>query len=190
MGWGGGIRQVISGDVDGLYGGDGSLLGGGDPLLHTAHVSGQGGLVTHGGGDTTKQGGHFRTSLGESENVVNEEQHVLSLLITEIFSNSQSSESNTSSGAGGFVHLTVDKSDLGGFVLQADDTSLNHLMIQIISLTGSFSDSGKDGVTSMSLGDVVDQFHDQNGLADSGSAEQTNLTSLGVGSEQIYDLAH
>ena len=126
--------------------------------------------------------------LCESENVVNEEQDILSLLITEIFSHSQSSESNTSSGAGGFVHLTVDKSDLGGFILQTDDTSLNHLMIQIIALTGSFSDSGKDGVTTMSLGDVVDQFHDQDGLADSGSAEETNLTSLGVGSEQIYDL--
>ena len=31
-----------------LYGGDGSLLGGGDPLLHAAHVRGQGRLVAHG----------------------------------------------------------------------------------------------------------------------------------------------
>merc|ERR1719282_1521574 len=105
-GGGGGICQVVGGDVDGLHGGDGSLLGGGDPLLHPAHVSGQGGLVTHGGGDTTKQGGHFGTSLCESENVVNEKQDILSLLITEIFSHSESSESNTSSGAGRFVHLT------------------------------------------------------------------------------------
>ena len=29
----GGIRQIISGHVDGLHGGDGTLLGGGDTLL-------------------------------------------------------------------------------------------------------------------------------------------------------------
>ena len=46
-----------------LYGGDGSLLGGGDPLLHAAHVRGQGWLVAHSGGDTTEQGGHLRTGL-------------------------------------------------------------------------------------------------------------------------------
>ena len=32
-GGGGGIGQVVSGHVDGLHGGDGTLLGGGDSLL-------------------------------------------------------------------------------------------------------------------------------------------------------------
>ncbi len=49
--------------VQHLYWGDGSLLCGGDPLLHAAHVRGKGGLVTHSGGNTTQQGGHLRTSL-------------------------------------------------------------------------------------------------------------------------------
>ena len=51
--------------------GDGSLLGGGDTLLHAAHVRGQGGLVTHGGGDTTQQSGHLRTSLNDKYIVLN-----------------------------------------------------------------------------------------------------------------------
>ena len=29
---------------------------------------------------------------------------------------------------------------------------------------------------------------DQNGLADTGTAEQTDLTALGVGADQIHDL--
>ena len=62
-GGGGGVSQVVSGHVDGLDRGDGALLGGGDPLLHAAHVRGQGGLVTHGRGDTTQQGRHLGTSL-------------------------------------------------------------------------------------------------------------------------------
>ncbi len=62
-GGGGGISQIVGGHVDGLHGGDGALLGGGDTLLHGAHVGGQGGLVAHGGGDAAKQGGHLGTGL-------------------------------------------------------------------------------------------------------------------------------
>ena len=40
----------------------------------------------------------------------------------------------------------------------------------------------------MGLGDVVDQLHDEDGLADTGTSEQTDLASLGVGGEQINDL--
>lgn len=79
-GSGGGISQVVSGDVDGLDGGDGTLLGGGDTLLHDTHVDGESGLVTDGRGDTTEQGGHLRTGLGETENVVNEEEDCRSKL--------------------------------------------------------------------------------------------------------------
>ncbi len=43
--------------------GDGALLGGGDPLLHAAHVGGQGGLVAHSGGNTAQKGRHLGTSL-------------------------------------------------------------------------------------------------------------------------------
>ena len=99
--------------------------------------------------------------LSESEDVVNEEQHVLSLLVTEVLGHSQSSQSNTGTGAGGLVHLTVDKGDLGGLVLQADDAALNHLVVQVVTLTGPLALSGKDGVTSVSLGHVVDQLHDE-----------------------------
>ena len=59
----GGVSQVISRDVDGLDRGNGSLLGGGDSLLHASHVSGQGWLVAHSGRNTTQQSRHFGTSL-------------------------------------------------------------------------------------------------------------------------------
>lgn len=40
----------------------------------------------------------------------------------------------------------------------------------------------------MSLGDVVDELHDEHGLSDSGSSEQSDFSSLGVGGHQIDDL--
>ena len=79
------IGQIVSGHVDGLYGGDGSLGGRGDSFLHRTHVGGEGGLVAHGGGDTAEQGGYFGTGLSEAENVVDEEEYVLSFDVAEIF---------------------------------------------------------------------------------------------------------
>ena len=40
----------------------------------------------------------------------------------------------------------------------------------------------------MRLGDVVDQLHDEDGLADSGAAKETDLTTLWVGGDQVDDL--
>merc|ERR1711975_108468 len=55
-------------------------------------------------------------------------------------------------GTWGFVHLSVHKGDLGCLVLQGNDTSFNHLIVQIVTLTGSFSYSSKYRVTSLSIG--------------------------------------
>jgi hypothetical protein len=40
----------------------------------------------------------------------------------------------------------------------------------------------------VSLGDVVNQLHDEHGLADTGTTEKTNLTTLGVRSQKINNL--
>merc|ERR1740123_2985867 len=187
-GGGGGVSQVVSGHVDGLDRCDGSLLGGGDTLLHGSHVSGQGWLVSDSGWDTSEQGGHLGTGLGEPEDVVDEEEHVLALLVTEVLSHGQTGQSNTGTGARGLVHLAVHEGDLGGLVLEGDDTALNHLVVEIVALPGPLADAGEHRETTVGLGNVVDQLHDKHSLADSGAAEETNLTSLAVGGEQVDDL--
>merc|ERR1712055_1098109 len=184
----GGVSQVVSGHVDGLHRCDGSLLGGGDTLLHGTHVSGQGGLVTDSRGDTTEQGRHLGTSLGEPEDVVDEEQHVLTLLVAEVLSHGQTSQGNTGTGTRGLVHLSVHQGDLGGLVLEGDDTTLNHLVVQIVALPGPLADTGEHGETTVSLGNVVDQLHDKHSLADTSAAEKTDLTSLTVRGKQVDDL--
>jgi hypothetical protein len=64
-GGGRGISQIVSGHVDGLDGGNGSLGGGGDTLLHDTHIDGEGGLVTDSGGNTSEKRRHLRSGLGE-----------------------------------------------------------------------------------------------------------------------------
>jgi peptide chain release factor 1 len=181
------IGQIISRDVDGLDGSDGTLLGSGNTLLQGTHISGKGGLVTDSGGNTTQKGRHLGTGLSETENVVNEEQHILTLLITEVLSNGKTSKSDTGTGSRGLVHLTEDKSDLG-LTLKVNDTSLLHLTVQIVTLTGSLTDTGENRETTMGLGNVVNQLLNENGLTDTGTTEETNLTTTGVGGKEIDNL--
>merc|ERR1719163_1443097 len=65
-------------------------------LLEPSKISSQGWLITDSGWDTSKKGRHLRVSLGESEDVVNKEKHILSLEVTEVLGDCKSGKSNTS----------------------------------------------------------------------------------------------
>lgn len=181
------VSQVIGWDVDSLDRGNGTLLGGGNSLLQGTHIGGQGWLVTDSRWNTTQQGGHLGTSLSESENVVNEQQHILTFFVSEVFSNGQTGQSNSSSGSWWLVHLTENQGDLG-VTLEVDDTGLLHFTVQIVTLSGSLTDTGENGETTVGLGNVVNQLLDEHGLTDTGTTEQTNLTTSGVRGQQVDNL--
>jgi hypothetical protein len=67
---------------------------------------------------------------------------------------SQTSKGDTGTGTRGLVHLTEDKSDLG-LAIKLNDGSLLHLVVQIVTLTGTLTDTGEDGETTVGLGNVV-----------------------------------
>jgi peptide chain release factor 1 len=68
------------------------------------------------------------------------------------------------------------------------NAALDHFVIEVVSFARALADAGEHRITAVRLGDVVDQFHDQHGLADAGAAEQADLAALGVRREQIDDL--
>ncbi|RUS14931.1 hypothetical protein BC938DRAFT_477160 [Jimgerdemannia flammicorona] len=185
-GWGG-IGQIVCGYVHGLNGGDGTLLGGGDTFLHTALLRLRSGLVTDSRGDTTQQGRHLGTGLSEPEDVVDEKQHILAFLVAEIFGDGQASEGDTSTGTWGLVHLTEHKGALG-ITLELDDTSLQHFVVQIVTLTGALADTAEDGETTVSLGNIVDELLNQHSLADTSTTKQANLATTDIRSQQVDDL--
>ena len=101
-GGGRGVGEIVGGHVDGLDRGDGALGGGGDALLQRAHVGGKSGLVAHGGGDAAQQGGHLGARLGEAEDVVDEEEHVLALDVAEVLGDGEGGERARAPG-GSFI---------------------------------------------------------------------------------------
>mmetsp|Transcript_1894 Transcript_1894/g.4937 ORF Transcript_1894/g.4937 Transcript_1894/m.4937 type:complete len:420 (+) Transcript_1894:579-1838(+) len=189
-GGGRGVRQIVGGHVDGLHAGDGALLGGGDALLEAAQIGGQGGLVADGGGDAAQQRRHLRVGLREAEDVVHKQQHVLALEVTEVLGDGQAGERHAGAGTRGLVHLAVHQGALGlvRLVAELDHARLNHLVVQVVALAGALAHAGKHGETTVALGDVVDELHDEHGLADAGAAKQANLSAASVGRQQVHDL--
>lgn len=186
-GGGGGIGDIIGRDVDGLDGGNGTLGGGGNTLLEHTKILSEGGLVTDGGGNTAEEGRHLRVGLGEAENVVNEEKHILALDITEVLGHGESGLGNTGTGTRGLVHLSVDQDALG-LASKVNNLGLHHFEVEIGTLTSTLADTSEDGETTVTLGDVVNKLHNDDGLADTSTSEETNLTSLAVGENEINDL--
>jgi hypothetical protein len=61
---------------------------------------------------------------------------------------------DTGTGTWGLVHLSEHQGDLG-LAVKLNDGSLLHLVVQIVTLTGTLTDTGEDGETTVGLGDVV-----------------------------------
>ncbi|MEY3492419.1 MAG: hypothetical protein RL309_1547 [Verrucomicrobiota bacterium] len=61
-------------------------------------------------------------------------------------------------------------------------------MVKVIAFTGALTDAGEDGETALLHRDVIDEFHDDDGLADAGTTERTDLTALDEGTDEVDDL--
>jgi hypothetical protein len=70
---------------------DGTAIGRRDPLLQIAHLRGKVRLISDRGRHAPQQCRYFGTGLREPENIVDEEQNVLSFFIAEILSHSYAS---------------------------------------------------------------------------------------------------
>ena len=183
------VGEVVRRNVDGLHRGHRPLLGRGDALLEFPHLGGEVGLITHRGGHSPEQRRNLGAGLGESENIVDEEQHVLAFGVPEVLCNREAREADAEPRARGLGHLAVDQGGLRIFpAVGVDDAGLGHFDPQVVALTGAFSDTGEDRKASVLERHVVDQLHDDHGLADASAAEQTGLAALGVGLEKIDDL--
>ena len=181
------ICNIICWHVDGLHGGDGPLLGGGNALLEHSQVLGERRLVPDGGRDTAEERGHLGVRLCEAENVVNEEEHVLVLDVTEVLGHGERALRDARTGAGWLVHLAVDEHALG-LALEVDDFGCHHFEVEICALARALADTGEHRETAVALGDVVDELHNDDSLSDAGAPEEPDLSSLAVWENEVDDL--
>ncbi len=72
-------------------------------------------------------------------------------------------------------------------VVLLDDARFHHFVVKVVSFACTLPDAAEDRDAAVRFGDVVDQFHDRDRLADAGAAEQTDFTAFGVGAEKVDD---
>jgi hypothetical protein len=73
-------------------------------------------------------------------------------------------------------------------VVDVDDAGFDELVVEVVALAGALAHAGEHRIARVHLGDVVDQFLDEHGLAHAGAAEEADLAALGVGRQQVDDL--
>src|SRR5687768_14989276 len=73
-------------------------------------------------------------------------------------------------------------------LLSGDNAGLDHFPVQVIALTSTLTHAGEHGVTTVALGDVVDELHDDDRLAHAGTTEGADFTTLGEGADEVDDL--
>src|SRR5215204_3952521 len=69
-----------------------------------------------------------------------------------------------------------------------DDLRLDHLAQEVVALARALADAREDREARVLHGDVVDQLHDEHGLADARAAEEADLTAAQEGLDEIDDL--
>ena len=149
--------------------------------MELAHVGAQSGLVAHRAGQMPQQRGHFGPSLDETEDVVDEEQHVAAL-IAEVFGLRHGGQSNPQASARRFIHLAKDHHGA------VDHARLAHFIPQVITLATALAHTGKYRVAMVELGDVVDQFLDDDCLAHASTTKDRRLTAFGERCDQVDHL--
>ncbi|EKD29469.1 MAG: hypothetical protein ACD_78C00393G0003 [uncultured bacterium (gcode 4)] len=175
------IGEIVGWDIDGLYRRNRSIFGWGDTFLEGSHIRCEGWLVPNGRRDTSEEGRDFWTGLGESEDIIDEEEDITFLDITEVFCHRETRKGDAGTRSWCFIHLSEDH---GCFV---DNSGFFHLVVEIIPLTGTFSDTGDDRVSSVFWCDIMDEFLHDDGLPNSGSSKESDFPSFEHRSDEIND---
>ena len=146
------VGQVVRRDVNCLYRGDRTRLGGGDALLQGADLVCQGGLVADRRRHASHQCRNLGTCLYIAENIVDEQQHVLLLAVAEVLGHGQTGQCNAHTCSGRLIHLTEHQRGL------VQNARLLHLAPQVVALTSTLTNAGENGVTAVLGSDVADEL--------------------------------
>ena len=186
---GGRIAEIVGGNVDGLDGRDGAVGGIADAFFEIGQLGRQRRLIAQPRGKLAHQPGNFGAGLNEAENIVDQQQHVLAGVVAEIFGHGQRGMSDAKTRAGRLVHLAEHQHRL------VENAGGLDFAIELLAFAAALADAAEYADAAMMADHVVDQLHDQHGLADACSAEQAafaaalergeNIDRLDAGDEQL-----
>src|SRR5271170_987388 len=180
------VGQVVGGNIHGLKRCDGAALGRRDSLLESSHFGCQRRLVSDRARSASQQRRNLGARLGEAEDVIDEEQHILVLFIAEVLGDGEAGERDAKARPRRFVHLSVDQCDLRFVQLVGfDNARVAHLVVEVVAFARPLADTREYGDAAVELGNVIDELHDDYRLAHSRAAEGPYLAALQEWTNQI-----
>src|SRR6185436_7826276 len=98
----------------------------------------------------------------------------------------EAGETDAQTVARRFVHLAKYHRDLGfREIIELDDLRLDHFVIKVVALARPFAHACENGLAAVLGGDIIDQLEHGNGLAHTGTTEETDLASLRERADEV-----
>ena len=109
--------------------------------------------------------------------------------VAEVLGHRQRRQRHAQTRARRLGHLAVDQRRARlRRIVRVDDAALLELEPEVVAFARALADAGEHRHAAVLHGDVVDELHDDDGLADAGAAEEPDLAALQVRLEQVDDL--
>ncbi len=109
--------------------------------------------------------------------------------VAEPLGHREGRQRDAETGTGRLVHLAEDHAGLlDDGTIGLADLGLLHFQPQVVPLAGPLADAGEDREAAVRAGDTGDEFGQNDGLAQSGSAEQPGLAAADERRQQVDDL--
>ena len=150
--------------------------------MQGAHLGAECRLVTHGGGHPSQQRRDLHARQDVPVDVIDEEQHVLLLLVPEILGHGQAGQPDPGPDARRLVHLA--EHQYGA----RQNSGVLHLVPQVIAFPRPLADAGEYRNALVDRADVADQFLNDYGLAHTRPAVGADLATFHEGCDQVEDL--
>ena len=176
------IGEIIRRHIHRLDGRDGSGIGVGDTLLQPRQLGAHRGLIAEARRHLPHQAGHLGAGLDETENIVDEQQHIAPLVVPEILGHRKRGVAHAETAAGRLVHLAEHHHHV------RQHAGCLHLAVKLLAFATAFADATKHADPLVVPDHVVDHFGEQDGFAHTRPAEQARLAAALQRHEHINDL--
>ena len=157
-------------------------IGVGDALLQSRQLGAHRGLIAQARRHLAHQAGHFHAGLDETENIIDEQQHVAVFVVPEILGHRQRRVTHAETAARRLVHLPEHHHHVRQYA------GLLHVTVKLLALATTFADAAENAYALLVLDHVVDHFGEQHRLAHAGPAEQTRFAAALQRHQHIDDL--
>ena len=166
------IGKIICRNIHRLHRSNRPFIRRSNSLLQSSHLTRQGWLVSYRRRDSSQQSRYLRPCLSKSKDIINKEQYIFPFLISEIFCHRKSRQSNSRPWSRSFVHLSIHHRRF------IKHPRFLHLVIKIVSFSGSLSHSSYYRYSTMLCSNIVDELHHHDRLSYTSPTKKSDFSSF------------